>query len=409
MVPSEILPGLITALHIQFSHPTKSQLSKVFDRHFYAISSMKCIEEVVGACNQCNSLKTIGRELFHQSSSPSPTKPGEQFASDVVRRRTQYIFVLRDVHTSYTTASIIPNETADSLRSALLDSTSMIRLPSCSIRVDNAPGFKPLKSDPLLASHGLSLDFGRAKNVNKNPVAEKSNQELELELLRIDPSGSPVSAASLQHAVKNLNTRIRNRGLSAQEMLFCRDQFTGEQLTVKDSDLSKLQQSIRTENHPHSSRSKAHGAPAACNADVTRGDLVFIKSDGDKNKSRELYLVMDVRNDLAFLQKLNDTKFHSVRYDVPLANVYPAIKPGYRNSSPLPNRGERAPDTSCSSSSSSSNNSCDEDDGYEEEIPPQPVPDGASSTPLRRSTRPRNKPQRYGMWAHNAIVGTMDE
>ena len=64
VVPSEILPGLITALHIQFSHPTKYQLSKVFDRHFYAISSMKCIEEVVEACNQCNSLKTIGRELF---------------------------------------------------------------------------------------------------------------------------------------------------------------------------------------------------------------------------------------------------------------------------------------------------------------------------------------------------------
>ena len=54
--------------------------------------------------------------------------------------------------------------------------------------------FKPLKSDPLLASHAVALDFGRAKNVNKNPVAEKSNQELELELLRVDPTGYSVSA-----------------------------------------------------------------------------------------------------------------------------------------------------------------------------------------------------------------------
>ena len=97
-----------------------------------------------------------------------------------------YIFVSRDIHTSYTTASIIPNEKSESLRSALLDTTSLVRLPSCSIRVDNAPGFKPLKSDPLFAPHGVALDFGRAKNVNKNPVAERSNQELKLELLRVN-------------------------------------------------------------------------------------------------------------------------------------------------------------------------------------------------------------------------------
>ena len=50
-------------------------------------------------------------------------------------------------------------------------------------------------------------------------VAEKSNKELELELLRLDPSGLPVTHTLLQQALKNLNTRIRNRGLSAQEML----------------------------------------------------------------------------------------------------------------------------------------------------------------------------------------------
>lgn len=395
VVPNEILPGLVTALHLQFSHPTKYQLTKVFDRHFYAISSGKCIEEVVDACNQCNSLKTIGKELFQQSSSASPTKPGEQFASDVIRRCAQCIFVSRDIHTSYTTASIIPNETSDSLRSALLDSTSLIRLPSCSIRVDNAPGFKPLKCDPVLTSHGLSLDFGRAKNVNKNPVAERSNQELESELLRIDPSGSPVSAASLQRAVKNLNTRIRNRGLSAQELLFCRDQHTGEQLTVNDTVLSELQQTIRADNHPHSSRSKARGAPAARNADVAKGDLVFIKSDGDKYKSRELYLVMEIRDDMASLQKLNGTKFQSIRYDVPLTNLYPAIKPS-RLYVPPPAVDSRSPDTSSSS---------DESDEEEEEVtPPRPVSERSPRTPLRRTTRVSNKPQRYGVWAHNARV-----
>ena len=32
VVPAEILSGLLTALHIQFKHPTKHQLIKLFDR-----------------------------------------------------------------------------------------------------------------------------------------------------------------------------------------------------------------------------------------------------------------------------------------------------------------------------------------------------------------------------------------
>ena len=264
-----------------------------------------------------------------------------------------------------------------------MDNTSLIRLPSCSVRVDNAPGFKPLRNDPVLNSHGLTLDFGRVKNINKNPVAEKSNQELELELLRIDPSGSPMSTVSLQQAVKNLNMRIRNRGLSAQEMLFCRDQNTGEQLNVRDADLSTEQESIRKENHPHSSRSKAHGAASACDADVTRGDLVFIKSEGDKNKSRDLYLVMDIQNTMAVLQKLNGTKFQSNRYEVPLTHIYHAIKPSRYSKTPQ----GASPGHSSSSSSSSS----DEEEEYEEDIPPLPAPP-------RRSTRTSNPPQRYGEW-----------
>ena len=34
VVPRAVAPGLLTALHLRFDHPTKSQLSKVFNRHF---------------------------------------------------------------------------------------------------------------------------------------------------------------------------------------------------------------------------------------------------------------------------------------------------------------------------------------------------------------------------------------
>ena len=407
VVPKDVVPGLVTALHIQFNHATKHQLSKLFDRFFYAISSSKTIEEMVNSCMQCNSLKVLHREMFQQSSSPSPTKPGMQFASDIIERAQQKIFTTRDIHTSYTTASIISDQTTDTLRSAILEGTSMVRLPSCTMRVDNAPGFLSLKDDKQLASHGIKLEFGRIKNVNKNPVAERNNQELELELLRVDPSGSPVSSNTLCEAVKALNLRIRNRGLSAQEILFCRDQVTGQQLQFEDQHLSDRQECIRQDNHASSSSSKAHGARAAVDVDVIKGDLVYIKSDGSKSRSRELYMVMDINGDIATLQKINNSKFMSRRYDVPLSHLFHATKKGnitavHPSGNISSSSDESDEQIDNASLHSGSNTSSDNDDSDEYVQPPTDnVPPAGDDQQLpRRSARIRDEPPwlRRGPW-----------
>ena len=57
----------------------------------------------------------------------------------------------------------------------------------CVIRVDGAPGFKSLVNDKVLKSHNMRVEIGRAKNVNRNPVAEHCIQELESEITRIEP------------------------------------------------------------------------------------------------------------------------------------------------------------------------------------------------------------------------------
>ena len=132
VVPENIVPGLVTALHIQFNHPSKHQLNKLFHGYFYAICSNKVIDDIVRSCAQCNSLKVLRCEMFQQSSSPSP-KPGIQFASDIIERCQQKILTTHDIHTSYTTAIIIPDQTSNTLHSAILECTSIIRLPSCSI------------------------------------------------------------------------------------------------------------------------------------------------------------------------------------------------------------------------------------------------------------------------------------
>ena len=78
----------------------------------------------------------------------------------------------------------------------------------------------------------MAIETGRVKNHNKNHVAEKAVQETENELLRQDPLCGSVSATALYVAAAYLNTRIRNRGLSAREMWTQRDQFSNRQVPL---------------------------------------------------------------------------------------------------------------------------------------------------------------------------------
>ena len=103
--------------------------------------------------------------------------------------------------------------------------------------VDPAPGFCALSSDPIPLSHRITLDIGRVKNPNKNPVTERAIDELGLQLLNSSPEGGPVSNATLALATANINSYIQHDGLSAHEIWTQRDQLTGEQLPIVDRQL----------------------------------------------------------------------------------------------------------------------------------------------------------------------------
>ena len=161
----------------------------------------------------------------------------------------------------------------------------MLRTPSLIVRVDNASGFQSLREDMSLASHGIILDFCRVKNVNKNPVAEKGNQELEIELLAQDPVSAFIQ---LDKAVCFLSSRICNRGLPAKEILFCHDQLTCKQLDIDDEQLCALQENIPCQNHFSSAKSEAWGGPKAKSANISLCDPVYIKSEGSKFRAHDL-------------------------------------------------------------------------------------------------------------------------
>ena len=235
--------------------------------------------------------------------------------------------------------------------------------------MDNAPGFRALMGDRVLASH-----------INKNPFAEKCNQELELELLKVDPTSSPVAQLTLQKAIGSLNSRIRNRGLSAKEIVLCRDQVTHELLQINDSALSKQQESSRNQNHPSSAKSKARCAPPATDAFVKVGSLVYIKSDGDKFNPREQYIITSIAAGQAKIQKCNRGKFMSKIYTLPLNRLYPVIPANQQSDDSSSTSTEEelvADDTR-----DSDNTSLNEDEGVV-----------AAENTLRRSGRPRSEPE----------------
>ena len=76
-----------------------------------------------------------------------------------------------------------------------------------------------MNGDDVLKSVGITLDFGTTKNKNKNASVDKSIQELEKEIKRMDPDGDHITSITLALAISDSNHSIRANGLSSKEIL----------------------------------------------------------------------------------------------------------------------------------------------------------------------------------------------
>ena len=258
IVPRSVLHGLVTALHIKLDHPSRHQLELVMKRHFYALDLTKAIEHTFNLCHTCLSLQKFPDSLVKQTSE-DPPEIGVSFAADILKRDRQLILLFRKTVTSYTAACIVSYEKQTTLREASACLATELHLrdgPPAAIRADTAPGFMALREDETLKSLRLSLEIGRIKNSNKNPVVEKAILELEDELLKQEPTGGPVSQLGLVIAVARLNSRIRHSGLSAKELWTQRSQFTHEQLPISDRENIRRQHTLRKLNHTSCEKSK---------------------------------------------------------------------------------------------------------------------------------------------------------
>ncbi|RXN16069.1 Retrovirus-related Pol poly from transposon opus [Labeo rohita] len=259
------------------------QLRLVVGRYFYTLDLDSAIQLTSKGCHQCAALARSPVFAVEQSSCNPPETVGSTFAADVLKRERQLILVVHECVSSFIVALLIDDEWKESLRDGIVRLCIGLRPldgPFTVVRTDPAPGFSALAKDTVLAQYRLAIEVGNAKNVNKNPVAEKAIQELQGEILRLEPHCGVVTPLLLSVAVARLNSRI-----SAHEMLLQRDQFSLEQLPVHDQELIALQHSQRLANHPHSVKAKAPLSRHAPVPDIYPGDLVYLYSDRNKSQA----------------------------------------------------------------------------------------------------------------------------
>ena len=325
VVQRQVLDGRLTALHLQLSHPTAYQLKKVVSRYFYALDIEKAVDNVTTGCHTCAALKHVPNIATEQTTTDPPSAVGATFAADIMKRASQLILAVRECVSSYTVSVLVKDERSATLRDALIQLCAELcplDCPSALIRTEPAPAFKSLVNDELLARYRIMLELGRAKNLNKNPVAERAIQELEEELLRQDPHGEPISPTLLAVATARLNTRIRFRGLSAREIWTHRDQFTNKQIPVADQTLILQQHAGRLKNHPYSERSKAPIGSIPTPPSIAIGDLVYLYADRAKHHSHDRYLVTSVEGDWCYLSKFVGSQLRQSSYRVKKSDCF---------------------------------------------------------------------------------------
>ena len=323
VVPTGMFPGLVNAIHLKTSHPSKLQLTKLLARHFYCPGQTKVISDVTDNCQTCLSLKQLPSQLFPEMTT-SVEGFGCNFSADVMVRLNQKILVIREKMSQFVFARLISDETSETLSNELIPLISdLVPESGAIVRTDNAPAFMKLNSESKLdnsifKSSNIKLELGDTLNPNKNPVGENAIKELQKEFLRLGYSHKQLEPVILAKAVKNINSRSRERGFSSKEMCFKRSQTTNGNIRMNDSKLIQSQENLRKSRHNDVVKVNENTDSIAV------GDLVMLRDKLSKHEARQTFVVVELMNvhdiPYALIQKFND-KFMSRQYRTPIAKL----------------------------------------------------------------------------------------
>ena len=303
VIPQTHLPALLWQLHNKLQHPSKAQLKSNFDKSFYSVGLSAAMENLYNDCFFCATQKKIPEISYHKTLT-DVSVPGLYFHGDVIRRQSQYIFIVRDHFSSYTSAKIIRSENHKELRDAIMNTILPLKLSGkCTLKVDNATGFLPLlnNKDPDLEKLQIKIVQTDVFNKNENAVVDKGCFEIEQELKRIEPDGRPISNTTLQLAVTRLNQKLRRKGqISSYEMQFNRDMNTGTNLNLNYEKIREQQLETRNvANQKHNA-----SIPAQTKQNPQPGDIVIAADKSDKHKAKNIYMVAKSNDQQVTIQKI---------------------------------------------------------------------------------------------------------
>ena len=317
IVPHNVAPGTLYHLHNSThfgNHPSKSQLKTVFNRRFYTWNLQPLLDKLYKNCYTCSIIQKQPKISVENETKSDARHPHRFFHADVIKREGQFILLITDHFTSLTSSKLIKSEKAEDLRSGLISLTTPVRHPGpILVTTDAAPGFISLaKGDKQLNDLLINIKLKDQLNKNYNAVVDRACQDIERELRKLAPEGGKINESILAKATIAVNTILRRKGtISAYELHTARSQDTGENLLLKDDDISNKQINLRQ------SKEKMSYVP-----DIKVGDTVTSVAPQDKHKAREIYLVTGECGDKVSTQRLlhplseTPLKFMSRRYEV---------------------------------------------------------------------------------------------
>ena len=330
-VPTTMFAGLIQALHLRLSHPSKAQLTQVIQKFFYTPGYLSYIDQLYDNCHTCQSLKTLPKIFKPETTTPLQGF-GTKFAADVIERCSQKILVVVECLTGFSITQLIPDQTTKTLDQALYTILSTYaHVQGCTTRTDGAPSWQSLhiqsrQQGSLWKMANFVIEIGDTLNKNKNPVCENKIKELEKEILKFKSNSGPITISELAYITRIMNARPRHRGNTSYELVFKRSQVDGSAVETSDTELSTLlHQSRLKANDYKAGRAKTSEEQPA----FQPGDLVFVREDVNKNKSRERYIVTNVDNGTISINKF-DNALRSKSYNVhPTQLIFaPYFRPG---------------------------------------------------------------------------------
>ena len=268
------------------------------------------VDQVSSSCLRCLSTIRLPKALIPDSTS-IPEGFGRKFTADVLERSGQCLFICKEILSQFTSAVIIPDQTALSMKEAIVQTIApYISLEGAELKVDAASSFQSLEktqdTDPVFKDLKLKLVVGQPLNVNKNPSGESTVAEVKRELLNLANHNSPITQATLSLATRSLNNRVRSSGRSAKEMLTKRDTLSNDLVDISDEGLKKELVERRKEQHMSNEKRQSKSKITVPHQIFNPGDVVMYRDLPDFNKPRDTFVVVSQEGDWVTMRKMSN-------------------------------------------------------------------------------------------------------